>query len=311
MHYISEKLERKRKMNDKSKILIKVALVIVLLTVCFFSVKKIVTDYVAENGESVGGNVLGENAGETNEALTESDPNEAVKSDENDIEAVEKLGAEKFLNLYCEENGLDIGEYPDFMIEMLDRNPAAVDFVKEYPTEKNTAQKIDLSDYETSSGVPLFIQWDKRWGYIEYGSSVAGISACGPVCLSMVGYYLTGSNSFSPDKIIKFAKDNGYCISGNGTAWALISEGGEKLGLKVKELPLHENTVKQYLQDGSPIICIMGPGDFTTAGHYIVLTGYEDGYVSVNDPNSLERSNKLWKFSEIQDQIRNLWAVKA
>ena len=52
----------------------------------------------------------------------------------------------------------------------------------------------------------------------------------------------------------------------------------------------------------------MGPGDFTTTGHYIVMTGYVDGKISVNDPNSYENSEALWSYEQICGQIRNLWA---
>jgi predicted double-glycine peptidase len=53
----------------------------------------------------------------------------------------------------------------------------------------------------------------------------------------------------------------------------------------------------------------MGPGDFTTTGHYIVLTGYEDGEFTVNDPNSIQRSGERWSYDRISGQIRNLWAM--
>ena len=52
----------------------------------------------------------------------------------------------------------------------------------------------------------------------------------------------------------------------------------------------------------------MGPGDFTATGHFLVLTGWEDGKFRINDPNSRENSERLWAYEEIQDQIRNLWA---
>lgn len=285
-------------MNNKFvQALARVLVAALILTVCFFAVKKLVTNYVDENGTSVGG------------SPTETSRNTAEEVTESAEEKIKKLGAEEYVRQYARKNNIDFSEYPDYIIELLDKNPAAVDFVLEYPTESKVKHKIDMSEYKNQKSVPLFIQWDKRWGYIKYGSSVAGISACGPVSLSMVAYYLTKDENMSPDKIIKFAKDNGYCVPGNGTLWSLISEGGKKLGLKVKELSPAENTVRQNLEKGNPIICIMGPGDFTTIGHYIVLTGYEDGYVTVNDSNSYVRSAKKWKFSEIKDQIKNLWAL--
>ena len=126
----------------------------------------------------------------------------------------------------------------------------------------------------------------------------------------MAAIYVTGDPEMSPDRMMEFAEENGYCIPGNGTAWALIGEGGEKLGLDVTELPLHEGTMINVLEEGYPIICIMGPGDFTTTGHFIVLTGVENGAFRVNDPNSYANSEKLWTYEQIEDQIDNLWAIR-
>lgn len=51
----------------------------------------------------------------------------------------------------------------------------------------------------------------------------------------------------------------------------------------------------------------MKSGNFTTEGHFIVLTGTSDGKIKVNDPNSRARS-KLWDYETIEGQIKNLWA---
>lgn len=218
--------------------------------------------------------------------------------------------AEQLVYNYAWEHDLRYSSYPRELIELLDRNPETSKFVLEYPLKKDLRPEIDLSEYADSPTVPLFMQWDQRWGYLPYGDNVAGLTACGPVCLSMVAYHLTKDPNMSPDKLMEFAVENGYCIPGNGTAWALIGEGGRKLGLDVEELPLHDGTMYNELRDGWPIICIMGPGDFTTTGHYIVITGLEDGAFRVNDPNSRENSSKLWTYEQICDQINNLWVVR-
>lgn len=219
--------------------------------------------------------------------------------------------AQKTVNAFAQYSGISADAYPESMRTLMEMNPEAVGFVLGYPHLKDKTFQVDLSSYANSETVPLFMQWDIRWGYIPYGSDVAAITACGPLCLSMVAYYLTGNNNMSPDKIIQFAKDEGYCVKGSGTAWTLISKGAKKLGLNVKELPLSEGTMRRELEKGNPVICVMGPGVFTTTGHFIVVTGYEDGKFRVNDPNSLDRSNRLWSYSEFQDQIRNLWALSA
>ena len=203
-------------------------------------------------------------------------------------------------------------EIPQELVELLSRNPETRDFVLNYPNEYGKEHKINMEEYQHSVGVPLFIQWDPQWGYLDYGSSVVGLSGCGPICLSMAGAYVTGDyETFRPDRIISFALDEGYRVPGNGTQWALISEGGEKLGLDVTEIPLDENRIIQNLELGYPIICIMGPGVFTTEGHFIVLVDYEDGAFRVNDPNSQERSDTLWTYDQFYDQIRNLWVIRS
>ena len=74
---------------------------------------------------------------------------------------------------------------------------------------------------------------------------------------------------------------------------------------------LSESEVLTALENGHPIICSMRPGDFTTTGHFVVLTGVEDGKIRVNDPNSRERSGKLWDYSRLEYQINNLWVYTA
>jgi ABC-type bacteriocin/lantibiotic exporter with double-glycine peptidase domain len=136
------------------------------------------------------------------------------------------------------------------------------------------------------------------------------VTGCGPTCLSMVLVHLLQDATFTPRYVADFAEDNDYYAKGSGSKWALISEGGETLGLDVTELPLDENRMKKNLELGNPVICIMGPGDFTTAGHFIVLTGVKENKFVVNDPNSKENSERLWSYEEISGQIKNLWACK-
>lgn len=223
------------------------------------------------------------------------------------IFAILLVGAVKLLAL-----GYDylIRDYPPSLLELMERNPEAADYVLSYPAERFAEHEIDLSEYDLSEGVPLFLQWDKRWGYEWYGDDLAGLTGCGPVCLSMAAYYLTGDEAYSPDEMLEFAAENGYYSWGNGTSWTLISEGAVELGFDVTEIPLVEDRIVRNLEVGNPIICAMGPGDFTTTGHYIVLTGLEDGLLRINDPNSRANSEKLWDFDDIQDQFRNLWVIR-
>lgn len=221
----------------------------------------------------------------------------------------ERSETEWKVKAYAEEHGAHFADYPQSLIELLERNPETEAFVLGYPFREEGT--VDLTDYETGNAVPLFLQWDPNWGYEKYGRDFLAVTGCGPTCLAMAGYYLTGDENMTPDKIAGFAQRNGYYEAGYGSSWTLISEGAEKLGLKATELPLVKKKMVNALEAGNPVILAMGPGDFTTAGHYIVLTGVEDGKFRVNDPNSRENSQRLWSYEEIEGQIRNIWAISA
>lgn len=214
------------------------------------------------------------------------------------------------IQTFAEANSLMLEDYPAKLIAMLERNPETEEFVLNYPLEYGVEHEIDMSEYEDCENVPLFMQWDRRWGYLDYAGEVAGLSGCGPVCLSMAAYYLTKDPEMSPDKIIQFAIDHGYAVNGNGSAWSLISEGGRALGLNVTEITINKDRVLANLEAGNLIICVMGPGYFTSSGHFILMSGTEDGLIRINDPNSYANSQKLWDFQDIQNQILNIWVLQ-
>lgn len=211
------------------------------------------------------------------------------------------------IKIFAQEHDLFFAQYPQSLVDLLERNPETADFVLNYPLRQ--AQDVDLSGYDRSAGVPLFLQWDPQWGYEKYGSDFLAVTGCGPTCLAMAGYYLTGSINMNPGEIAAFAERNGYYASGYGSSWTLISEGSSRLGLKATELPLVKKKMTDALEAGNPVILALGKGDFTTTGHYIVLTDYEDGAFTVNDPNSLARSGQTWTYEQLEGQIRNIWQI--
>ncbi len=214
------------------------------------------------------------------------------------------------LEKFAAENHLERNEWPEDLLEAAQNNPEMEDFVLHYPLKKNSKPEIDLSEYKNADSVPLLFQWDERWGYTEYAGNMMGLSGCGPTCLSMVSMFLLHDTSYTPQYIAKFSEEKGYGVPGSGSSWTLISEGGRKLGLDVVEIPLDKQRIIRNLEVGNPIICVMGPGDFTTTGHFIVFVGYEDGKIKVNDPNSKTRSETLWDYEQIKDQIKNLWVCR-
>lgn len=197
-------------------------------------------------------------------------------------------------------------EYPRELLRLAAQNPEAMEFVRNYP-EKKGSPSADTVGEVTKGTVPLLLQWDERWGYASYGSSLLAVSGCGPTCLSMVIAGLTGENTVTPDQVATYAQNSGYYTEHAGTAWALMNEGSAAFGICGRELALTEGAVNAALDAGNPIICSMRPGNFTTGGHFIVLAGRKDGKIEVRDPNSRIRSSMGWKYETLEPQIKNLW----
>lgn len=215
--------------------------------------------------------------------------------------------ADEILKTNAISSSYKLKEFPDELKALLERNPETEDFVANYPLLKDKNEAYSLDEYKNCSSVPYLLQWDKRWGYEDYSGSIMALSGCGPVCLSMVAIYLLDDTSLTPSYIADFAAKEGYATINNGTKWTLMSEGAEKLGLISEELPLHKESMINALKNGNPIICIMGEGDFTTSGHFIVLTDYDEEGFSVLDPNSKAKSEQKWTYERIESQIRNIW----
>ena len=197
-------------------------------------------------------------------------------------------------------------EYPETLLYMLSKDLDMTDFVLDYPSKKGQVFSDDVGDINLDS-VPLFLQWDERWGYGNYGKNTIVLSGCGPTSLAMVLVYLTKDKTLTPYKIAKMAEEKGYYVDNGGTTWDLMHYGSSNYGVHSKVLPLSKSAIVNALNNNHPIILNVGPGDFTSKGHYIVLTEVVNGLFKVNDPNSIKNSNKLWDYDDIKNQIKNIW----
>lgn len=214
---------------------------------------------------------------------------------------------DKKLVAYANQNDISLDTWSEPMKNLLRKIPEAESFVLNYPFLKDTEQEIDLSQYESCTEIPHLLQWDAQWGYTQYSGDVMGLTGCGPTCLSMVSIYLLQDTTYDPRYIADLSEEHGYYTTGSGSNWTLMSEGGKKLGMNVKELPLVKEIIYDNLEEGNPVVCVFGPGDFTDSGHFVVLNGVEDGKIKVLDPNSIQRTEKLWDYDQIEDQIQNIW----
>lgn len=283
---------------------LEVFLIIVLVVVVFINLVKIVSPE-----ESLGSNknTYTDNRETSYNNKTVKEANYSIKKPKN----ISMEQARKIIKRYSnQDTGMrdiykNIGQYPENLVKALANNPEMKEFVLGY--EEKEHKRSHLTNNEKKQKFPLFIQWDERWGYDEYGDDNIGLSGCGPTALSMVIYSLTKNADVTPNSVAEYSMNNGYYVENIGTAWALMTEGALHYGVNAYEISLDKDVIVNHIDRGDLIICAVGPGDFTANGHYIVIYGYDEKGFFINDPNSRKRSSRKWSYERLKSQIKMLW----
>lgn len=149
----------------------------------------------------------------------------------------------------------------------------------------------DYREYYYSSDVtkPEYKDSDGNWATIAS-------HGCGPTSLSIVLSSFSNSE-INPMKVTQQVCNSEGCYS-SGSSYGALATVAQSYGYKTQfvERSGDISKVTNALASGdSLVIALMGPGKFTSGGHYIVLTGTRsDGYVSVADPASREKTNTKW-----------------
>lgn len=166
-------------------------------------------------------------------------------------------------------------------------------------------QASAATTFERKLGVPVDYQYN--YTTVRYGTNKScATSGCGAASASMVVEYFTGNTSQSPDTLFTWACNNGW-YTGNGLTYAAVKQLCANYGVTLTWVGT-KDAIVSALKAGNPIIALMGPGTFTSGGHYIVLSGIKivDGttYIRVNDPNSSSRTNSYYTLSLIWTEKR-------
>lgn len=205
----------------------------------------------------------------------------------------------------------NIQEYPEPLLKNLVNNPEMISFVANYKSLSVNPSNVGVTQEELNEKCPLFLQWDERWGAISYGEeSNIAVSGCGPTALSMVIVGLKNNQDATPDALASFSMKNGYYMSGTGTKWSLMTDGAAKYGLVSKNIETNKNLMEQSLDEGGFLICSMKKGDFTLAGHFIVVYDYDQDGFKLNDPFCIYRSKQNWTYDKLKNQIKKVWVLK-
>ena len=154
---------------------------------------------------------------------------------------------------------------------------------------------------------PYYVQWDRRWAYDALGGTNVAIGGCGPTVVAMALSGILKDETITPKQISEIENANGYFTS-LGTKWSFFDFIADKYNLKSIKLSLSEASINEAIDRGNPIIASVHPGKFTTVGHIILIVGKDNsGNYIINDPNSYNRTLKVWSYDELKTEIIAMW----
>lgn len=188
------------------------------------------------------------------------------------------------------------------------------------PVEPEPEPEEEVEEAPTSTprslwkkgSMPNLYQTDPEWADVEYSGGPLAEQGCGPTALSMVYIYLTGDTELDPPAMARFSTEAGYSTDRDGSYRTLMSDGAALLGLESRAVEVSPEGIAAELEEGRPVICVMGPGVFTEIGHFIVIERLTTGgKVVVHDPNSLPHSMRSWDLETICEDGEAAWSYSA
>lgn len=195
---------------------------------------------------------------------------------------------DEFLNEYLEHKFYLEGSGKDNTGDAMDDNYVGnIEFVSNEFGNVYYFNQTDYSDKYYSSDVSVPQYTRSKGGYATIASH-----GCGPTSVAIVASSLTGETHGPVETTQKVCKAGG-CTNG-GSSMGALKTVSESYGLKTYYTS-GQGVIDALGKPNTLVIALMGPGTFTSGGHYIVLTGVrEDGFVSVADPASRTRTNTKW-----------------
>lgn len=274
---------------------------------------------------------------ETYLALTESGQN--VQMEEQDVqESTVEYTLALLLNSQLSQNGsryeykyiLDQGTFEivlrvlQIMQDGIDALKKAIfslfswtDFVTGGGIDDSITGNIDVTGdkirYDTVEDcvkeVTYFNQTEEPWASLPYGTSNVGAAGCGPTSLAIVISTFTGQN-VTPEITKTFAEQNGEYVPNVGTSHSFVKNAATHWGLTCERVGKDRmDYVVESLKDGKLVVEICEAYTITggSSGHFIVLTGVTaDGYITIADCASRERTGKLYSVETIKSYGRDL-----
>lgn len=167
-----------------------------------------------------------------------------------------------------------------------------------------------------------YLQTDSRWENYNYSTKgekkTIGSSGCGPTAAAMVIATLKDKN-VTPVTTAEWSMNHGYKALNQGTFYTYFVPQMMAYGIECKRLntsnlygklsSVAHNEALAALKNDDWVIACMGKGNWTSSGHFILLYGYENGYVYINDPASTKSTRIKNTWTLFAKQVKYMWTI--
>lgn len=163
-----------------------------------------------------------------------------------------------------------------------------------------------------------YMQTDIKWRNKSYAVkgevATIGSAGCGPTCAAMVIAEFINPN-ITPVDTCAWSLAHGYKALKQGTYHSYLKAQGAIYGLNWEQITTssiygktsHSSHKKalEAIKNGDYVIALMGKGNWTSSGHYVLWYGIDGNYVLINDPNSTKSSRTKGNYNTFISQVKH------
>lgn len=156
--------------------------------------------------------------------------------------------------------------------------------------------------------IVYYNQTEEPWASQLYGRDSISGYGCGPTSMAMLVSSLTQTR-IDPAQMSQWAAQHGYWARRSGSYLSIVQGTAAAYGLEAAAFSERSpDALRRELAAGHMFVALMGPGHFTSRGHFIVLRGATlGGDILVADPASTDRSLSTWDAQLILDELSTSW----
>ncbi len=195
------------------------------------------------------------------------------------------------------------------IVELALREPEAVDFVYNYPTNPPAVQAYGKGVQKGTA--PVFYCWNNSWGAANYGGLPLAVTGSAPTVLSMAYMGTLGKTDMSPADMAELSKKGGYVSEKGITVSDFFLDSAEKVGLSCKVADKTEQTVSLALSKRNFLIAhVESTSKTTDDSHWILIADHaQSGALIIHDPTSVANTKQLWDGADLLSKVDELYIV--